>query len=482
MKWVLVIAFALAVLLSVVASVTQSNEITEGVVCTLVWATDDNPARKEQMELFREWHLKRYHEPIDIRIDPSNYDRSKVVVQSLSGAGPDLFDYFSHQNLERYIASGIILDVTDIANEKGFNKETVWKGVWPSFVGSDGRQYAFPDNVCNYLLIYHKDMFDEAGVPYPSNDMTWSEFLELAKKLSFVRPDGTRQYALLMVDPLIMIMQNGGELFTPHGTECILNSTAAAEALQFYRDMRFKHKIMPTPADLASMATAGGWGSGNLNMFATMNFATVKAGRYWFIGFERDTRQMMEQGKEPPYNLGVAEVPYFTRRYDLGGARCTGVSRTSKNVKYAVRFLEFLASEPFNNQINRTYDALAPVKEYCRGDSGWDIADGPDPLPGLEAADDPIWAEAMAHTHEWQSSPFIPPYRVGMLWNEAKELFDADVVTPQEAVDMFARLVNEEMSRNIEKDPELKAEYDAALELDREWRARQARPESEEQS
>jgi multiple sugar transport system substrate-binding protein len=465
MKWIFALIFAFATLLAVIAYATMPDEKKDGAVCTLVWATDDNPARVEQMELFRKWHQEKYGEKIEIRTDPSNRDFSKIVVQSLAGAGPDVFDFYGVSELERYLSSGILLDVTEEANRMGFNKEVAWDAIWPSFV-SNGRQYGFPDNVASVLIIYHKDAFDKAGIPYPAGDWTWGQFLEVAKKLSYDRGRGLRQYAIMDFNPMPILYQNGAKLFTPHGTKCIIDSPEAIEALQFYEDLRLVHRVMPTAADLASQSSVGGWGGNWVNLFATGYFAMAVGGRFWYIGFNRDAISAEAHGKSSPYNLGVAEQPFFKRKYGEAGARCTGISRTSKNVRYAYHFLEYLASEPFNRQINRTFDALAPVKKYCTGEQG--IADGPAPSRGLESANDPIWAQSMEYCHEMECSPFIPPYRVTSLWEEWKQTLDAGDVTPEQMLHQLAKRINEEMQSNVSKSPELKKKYKAALAMEKE--------------
>ena len=462
MKWLFLVILAVASVLMAIALGTAPSGRSDGVP-VLVWATDDNPARQEQMALFRQWHEERYGEPVDIRIDPSNYDRAKIVTQSLAGVGPDVFDFFGAAALERFVRSGIILDVTEEARAKGFSPDIVWEGIRPSFVW-EGRQYGFPDNTCGYILIYHKDMLEAAGVPLPpAGGWTWAEFLETAGRLSFRRPDGLRQFALIAADPLEMIFQNGGELFSPGGTRCILDSPEAVEAIRFYEDLRSRWHVMPTAGDLASMASAGGWGGGSdpLNQFAAKFCAMAWAGRYWFIGFDRDTGAALKQGKPPPFRFGVAPVPYFRKAHGRVGARCTGISRTSPRIAYAKRFLEFLASEPFNRQINRSYDSLATVKKYCTDDRG--ISDGRPPPPGLEAANDPLWLAAMTFSEEVPTSPFLSPYRVETLWWEEKGRLDAGDVTPEECLRRFVRLVNEEIERNVAENPPLAKRYAEAL-------------------
>ena len=462
MKWVFLGALVLVLALTVVVQATRPAEKSTGAV-KLIWATDDNPARVEQMQLFRDWHRKHYGEEIDIALDPTNTGIEKVVIQSLAGVGPDLFDFYGRSNLERYVESGIILDVTKEARRHHFEPERIWPGVRTSFVYED-RQYGFPDNAANLLILYHKDVFDRAGVPHPKPDWTWDDFLRIAPKLSYQDEKGLRHFALQGASAYDMMLSNGASLFTPHGTRCTLDSPEAREALRFYVDLRLKYHAIPSPAELASQSAAGGWGGGSVNVFATKYFAMATGGRYWIIQYAKDTRALLEQGKPAPFTLGVAQVPRFKRHACTGGARCTGVNRNSKHARHAVRFLAFLASEQFNRQINRSFDALAPGVRYCKGPTG--IADGPAPPPGLECANDPAWAKAMEYTLEMDRSPFLPPYRVSFLFNEVMGTLDAGQTTPDESLRAFAHLVDGEIQRNVEKHPRLRALYEKCKALD----------------
>ena len=74
----------------------------------LVWATDPNPARTEQMELFRD----EYPE-YEIMIDPDTVGKQKVITQSLAGVGPDFFDS-GPLDVPDYVDAGIAMDLTAI--------------------------------------------------------------------------------------------------------------------------------------------------------------------------------------------------------------------------------------------------------------------------------------------------------------------------------------------------------------------------------
>ncbi|MGC9468263.1 MAG: ABC transporter substrate-binding protein [Anaerolineae bacterium] len=48
----------------------------------------------------------------------------------------------------------------------------------------EGKIYALPFRSDIWILYYNKDLFDAAGVDYPSNDMTWTEYEEVARQLT----------------------------------------------------------------------------------------------------------------------------------------------------------------------------------------------------------------------------------------------------------------------------------------------------------
>ena len=48
----------------------------------------------------------------------------------------------------------------------------------------DGGLYALPFRTNDWVIYYNKKIFDDAGVAYPTNDMTWEQFFELGKQLS----------------------------------------------------------------------------------------------------------------------------------------------------------------------------------------------------------------------------------------------------------------------------------------------------------
>ena len=141
------------------------------------------------------------------------------------------------------------------------------------------------------------------------------------------------------------------------------------------------------------------------------------------------------------------------------------INRNSKKIKYALRFLEYLASPAYSRQINRSFDGLGPVRQYCIGDGDIRkaLCGGAEPPAGLEAAVDPFWVGSMDNAYELEHSPFIPPYRVLELWGECVGEIVSGAVPTREAMKELALRINAEIQRNLELDPALRERYELAL-------------------
>src|SRR5579885_1994800 len=121
MKREFLVAFLVLVAASVAMVWSQPPAAPAGKT-PLIWTSDDNPLRKEQMALFNKEHPK-----VDLQLDPMNQGIEKVIVQSLAGVGPDLLDCRDANQLAAYVKAGIALDVTDELKSRGIDvKSQTW--------------------------------------------------------------------------------------------------------------------------------------------------------------------------------------------------------------------------------------------------------------------------------------------------------------------------------------------------------------------
>lgn len=86
-----------------------------------------------------------------------------------------------------------VKDIPGYANlvKGGYLSDLSGEGVDSSLYGGtieqitvDGKYYALPFRSDHWVVYYNKDLFDAAGVEYPTNDMTIAEYDELARKVT----------------------------------------------------------------------------------------------------------------------------------------------------------------------------------------------------------------------------------------------------------------------------------------------------------
>ena len=78
----------------------------------LTWCTDDNPARRDQVERLGPWLKKKGYPAFAVQLDIANSDDSKKIIQGVSGVGDDLVD-IGDEKIPYFRAMGLLHDLTE---------------------------------------------------------------------------------------------------------------------------------------------------------------------------------------------------------------------------------------------------------------------------------------------------------------------------------------------------------------------------------
>ena len=138
-----------------------------------------------------------------------------------------------------------------------------------------GKLVGIPQNISSLVVYYNKTLFDGAGVPYPSADWTWDDFVRTAKALT-KDTDGDGeidQFGLgteaIMFRTLPFIWQNGGEIMDDPVSprRLTLDAPATREALQWFVDLQTKHHVVPNMVQEKAEASASRFLRGTMGMY-----------------------------------------------------------------------------------------------------------------------------------------------------------------------------------------------------------------------
>lgn len=78
---------------------------------------------------------------------------------------------------------GLYVPIEKYLTDAGYDLEDAFgSGIKASYINK--KLYGLPYTKGGFYVFYNKDMFDAAGIPYPTNDWTWAEFEQIAKKLT----------------------------------------------------------------------------------------------------------------------------------------------------------------------------------------------------------------------------------------------------------------------------------------------------------
>ena len=190
MKKMLAVLLAAMMLMSLLAVPALADD---QVLTVVTWDATTTPYLIAQKEAFEASHPGVKIEYVDV----ASQDYAVKATTMLEGGDTsDVFMIKEIDNLINWQAQGFAAPLADYI-AKGYDMS--------GFVGTevnyavDGVQYAIPFRSDFWVLFYNKDLFDAAGVDLPTNDMTWGQYAELAKKLTDKEKDvyGTHYHTWL---------------------------------------------------------------------------------------------------------------------------------------------------------------------------------------------------------------------------------------------------------------------------------------------
>ena len=122
------------------------------------------------------------HKDVTIEmVDLGSSDYMTVLATQLAGSA-DL-DVVTVKDIPGY-ANLINLDYLKPLNEVLTRDTGDFNGTIEQLTTDDGNFYAVPFRSDFWVLYYNKDLFDKAGVEYPSNDLTMEDYDALARKMT----------------------------------------------------------------------------------------------------------------------------------------------------------------------------------------------------------------------------------------------------------------------------------------------------------
>jgi multiple sugar transport system substrate-binding protein len=250
-----------------------------------------------------------------------------------AGSVSDVFD-IEYANYAQYQANGVLAPI-ELENAGAYKPSLL------EAYATGGVQYALPSSFSAVVLYYNADLFDAAGLDYPTSDWTWEDEQAAAEALTDQAAGvwGDHQ-PVSFYEYYKALAQNGGEFLNADGTAVAFNTPEGIEAAEWL--VGKSGTVMPT------IEQGQGTPDFDTNLFKDGKLAMLHTG-IWVFGAVADV----------PFNWDIAVEPGNTTQASAVFSNAVGVSATSEHVEAATKWAEFLTSS----------EAMVDI----RLDSGWEL-------------------------------------------------------------------------------------------------------------
>lgn len=229
--------------------------------------------------------------------------RERILTSIVAGTPPDVF-LLDNIDVPAFTSRGVTLDLSPYLRRLGVDLARYDSTVMGIFRRGD-EVYALPKGYTPMVMVYNKDLFDRAGVPYPTDAWTWDDFLRSAKALTRdTDGDGLVDQWGTAFDRRVFLWtawlwSGGGDVLCPDGARAsgCLDSPASVNAIRWYTDWVTRDSIVPRVFNLRRSL------GDNLRLFYSGKVAMLTTGHFWIPNL----RPYVADGR---LRVGFVEIPH----------------------------------------------------------------------------------------------------------------------------------------------------------------------------
>jgi multiple sugar transport system substrate-binding protein len=248
----------------------------------LSWLMSEDPKTSGMEEMADAYNAAQQRIKVTILPTGGNYE-DKLKTMMAGGTAPEVAR-LNDDLLASYACRGNCRPMEEFLSRQKVNKDEFFPNQWRLPV-YEKKTYAIISGYQPQVIWVNTDLFQKAGlkvptVPYKSNDWTWDDFLDTAKKLTSPQtaPDGSSQvYGTNVLHSWYgyWVHGYGGEVLTPDLKKFGLSLQSGYEPLQWEADLINRHRVHPT------IAYTGQPGNSASNLFVNGRLGMLAGGGNW---------------------------------------------------------------------------------------------------------------------------------------------------------------------------------------------------------
>ena len=277
---------------------------------------------------------------ITVKVQNAPYEDyfTSLKTRIAGNTAPDTFE-LNYENFVSFASSGALLDLETAAPD-AIDKSVYFPKAYDAF-NYDGVQLGLPESFSVVVLIYNKDLFDAAGLDYPTADWTWADEKAAATKLTDAGAGVFGEYQPVQFFEFYKsLAQSGGEFFNADMTEATFNSKAGIAAAHHLVDK--VGNTMPSEAQMGGVGDDVLFQQGKIAM--------------WHNGIWQFNNLL-----DIPSKWDIVVEPGYTQHASHFFANAGVASASTKHPVESAKWLQFLASSDLTVDIRLNEDWELPA-------------------------------------------------------------------------------------------------------------------------
>lgn len=298
----------------------------------------------------------------ELKVPGDSYN-NKIQQMVTGGNAPDVM-LLQEADYVRYAKAGVIEKLDP--NEFGVDESDFQPAV-ADIAKQTGGTYGFPQGMATELMYYNKDMFDAAGLDYPTDDWTWDDYADAAAKLT--KSDGSQwgSDAPSFNGIWYSLAGQGGDKVVDNGKLSLGKGLKAA--LEYQNKLTNELKAQPAPSS----------GSKVSDLFAAGQ-AAMTLGGSWLISTTY---------KDADFNWDIATMPAAPDGQDYNSLHTSffAINSKSKHKDQAKKFIKWMMGEDGQVALEKANANISAIKSI--GEKGdWKVQgkNGPSNWEAFEKA------------------------------------------------------------------------------------------------
>lgn len=350
---------------------TESTEPTgEDSITLAVW---NEPNSNDDLNMYLQCE-KATGIHVDVNVIPES-DYSSKLNQMVSTKDNSIDIYVVWENdIKNFAEAGGIINLDNYLQNSDIKTDDMIDAVNTLSEGLGGT-YGLPWCAATEIMYYNKDMFDAAGIDYPTNDWAYSDYLAAAEKLTQKNDDGTTDvYGATLPNVQTWWAGIGGagdQVYDPATGQMVIGD-GATSFVSDTADLVAKGYMPEPSSDTADLFSAGK---------AAMSWQGS-----WMIGTYKDTL---------PFNWDIATIPTNKVKYNTLHTGFYTINANSDKQDLAFKVIEYLMGEEGQTINSKASGNMSAIKSIA-AEGAWKVEGTP--ITNWDAITDSLAAGVFGYT------------------------------------------------------------------------------------